>query len=525
MSTNKPWWPGWLFVGAGWLALLVGCVVHSRHSAMWVDELNSYNLIQDPSLRHMLSAAGDQCDGAPPLYYFLVRPWSALFSTRALPLRLFSSVAFCAAFATIWQTLRRAFPFWPSAVSLALVIGTSHVIRSENYNVRFYGLLFALVSLAVLLAVKLAGHPRPSAALLGANLMAQSALVLCHPLGGLYSAVILAAVCVGDLIFLRRVRWWVALSYPAGWLALLLWFPQILRQADINRPQSWVPVPTFDAIKGVLYGGSDFYALFVLFAVLIPWHVVSRRREAPAATPETPLADSPLQAEAGRQLLIAAALISVPLLLWVFSRAVPSNSLFLARYAIGVSIGWTIMLAQVAASLFRSLGTPTGAWAKTILIVFIALQFSPLITAPGLDTGPLTGDSDTAFGHFELPIVCQRSHDFLPRVHYSAQADRYYFLLDWEEVTAPEDTRRATVEYKVLDAIRRHYPGLYHNHIVDAQEFLRTHPIFLIHEIPGNPWVTLRLKPDEYTVTRLEPDRPLNYARDGVWPMLLIERK
>ena len=124
-----------------------------------------------------------------------------------------------------------------------------------------------------------------------------------------------------------------------------------------------------------------------------------------------------------------------------------------------------------------------------------------------------------------MPIVCLRSHDFLPREHYSAQADRYYFLLDWPVATAPENSRHATVEYKILDAIRRNYPGLYHDHIVDAQEFLRTHPVFLIHEVPHTSWVALRLKPDEYNHHPPEPNRTLDYTRDGVWPMLLVEKK
>lgn len=493
---------------------------------MWVDELYSYNLIQDPSLSHMLASSGDQCDGSPPLYYFFVRPWAALLSAHALHLRLFSSVAFCVAFALIWHTLRRAFGFWPSAVSLALVIGTSHVVRAENSNVRFYGLLFALISLAVLLAVKLGERERPGPALWIGNLVAQGALVLCHPLGGIYSAALLVAVTAGDLIFLRRARWLVGLSYPVGWLALLLWFPQILRQADINNPHSWVPVPTFGDIKGVIYGGSDFFPLFVLFAALVAWHLVARRRVvAPASTPVLPVAPLPFQAVAGRQLLIATALIGVPLALWTFSRAAPDNSLFLGRYAIGVSIGWAIMLTQLSTFLFGSLGAPGSVWTKAIMIVFIAFQLSSLVTTPGPDHGGLTGESDYAFGHPGLPIVCQRSHDFLPRVHYSSQADRYYYLLDWEAVVVPEDARRATVEYKLLDALRRHYLDLYHRHIVDAQEFLRTHSAFLVHEVPGSPWVTRRLNPDQYTITRLEPDRTLYYNRDGVWPMLLIEKK
>ena len=531
MSASTTKRAGWLFLGAGWLMLLVGCVVHSDHAPMWVDELYSYNLIQDPSLAHMLAASGDQADGSPPLYYFLVRPWAAVFSREALSLRLFSSVCFCVAFGVLWRTLRRAFAFWPAAISLAVIFGTSHVIRFENSNVRFYGLLLALISLATLLAIKLGEEEKPGPWLLAANVLAQAALVLCHPLGGFYGAALLAAVCAGDWLILRHLRWRVTLSYPAGWLALLLWARQLLRQADLNRPHSWMPVPAFGDIAGALYGGSDFYPLFLLFAFLAVWQLIASRRGAPSASavPASALAPSsaglPFTDAQCRQLLVAAAFICLPLGFWVFSQAVPSNPLFLARYVIGVSLGWAVVLAWLLTLLLRPIEGRSGRWTHAILGVFIALQFGPLVTDPGPDNGALTGESDRAFGHEDLPIVCLRSHDFLPREHYSPQADRYYFLLDWKVAAAPGNSRHATVEYKILDALRRNYGSLFHHHIVQADEFLRAHPVFLVHEVPHTSWVALRLRPEDYTITPLRPDRSLDYTRDGVWPMLLVERK
>ena len=91
--------------------------------------------------------------------------------------------------------------------------------------------------------------------------------------------------------------------------------------------------------------------------------------------------------------------------------------------------------------------------------------------------------------------------------------------------SAPENSRHATVEYKILDALRRNYGALFHHHIVQADAFLRDHPVFLVHEVPHTSWVALRLDPDEYTITRLEPDHPLDYTRDGVWPMLLVQKR
>ncbi len=218
-------------------------------------------------------------------------------------------------------------------------------------------------------------------------------------------------------------------------------------------------------------------------------------------------------------------MISLQIALWVFSRLVPSNPLFLARYVIGVSIGWAIILAQLATFFMKPFGSSTR-WGATVLLSgVVVFCWSALITEPGPDYRALTGESDGAFGHADLPIVCLRSHDFLPREHYSPQADRYYYLLDWQVAVDPQNSRHATVEFKILDALRRNYAELFHQHIVLSEEFLRMHPTFLVHEVPHTSWVSLRLKPEDYTITKLDPDRPLDYTRDGVWRMLLVQRK
>ena len=268
----------------------------------------------------------------------------------------------------------------------------------------------------------------------------------------------------------------------------------------------------------------------MLFVLLAAWRVLGfERRVAPIAVAGESSVSRPAESflvEAShRQLLIAFALICLPLGFWVFSRLVPSNPLFLARYVIGVSIGWTIILAQLATLFLPPAGAPVERGATVLLAGTVVFCWSFLITEPGPDYRELTGESDAAFGHFDLPIVCLRSHDFLPREHYSPQADRYYYLLDWQVAVDPENSRHATVEYKILNALRRNYAGLFRHHIIPAEDFLRTHPTFLVHEVPHTSWVSLRLKPEDYTITKLEPDRSLDYRRDGVWPMLLVQKK
>ena len=369
---------------------------------MWVDELYSFNLIQDPSLPHALAALGDRADGSMPLYFLLVRPWAAVFGLSELSLRLFSAVTFCVGFTLVWQTLRRVWTFWPAAVSLAVVVGTSHVIRFEDANVRFYGLLFALVALGTFLAVRLGERERPRRGLLIANACAQAAMVLCHPLGGIYSAALLAAGCTGDWLILKRVRPGVAWTYPAGWLALLLWLRPLLFQADLNRPHSWVTRPEFHDLPGVLYGGSDFYPLWLLFTGLAAWRTWTVFRPSDP-TPPTPAPIRLFTAGQCRQLLIAFAFIGIPLALWVQARAMPSNPLFLPRYVIGVSIGWAVVLTAICTALLPVLAPfPERKWTRAVLAGFVLLQFGPLFTEPGPDYTGLAGKSDPAFGHGDL---------------------------------------------------------------------------------------------------------------------------
>ncbi len=528
-SRVKSYWLDCLFIGAGCLALLVGCFFRGRHLPMWVDEHYSFNLIQDPSLGHMMRALNDAVDGLPPLYYVSARIWAALFSTGELPLRLFSSAMFCAAFVLLWTILRRRWDSWSAALGLSVAVGTNYTIRFENSNIRFYGLFFALIAVAVWLAIKLGERERVGGTLIAANALAQAALVFCHYLGGFYSTFLLLATLAADARAYRRVRWGVALSYPLGSLMILLWLPQLLHQAAINHPHSWVPVPGVGALIIVNDSLGSYQRLCLFLGVACLLHrLAGRDPKLPDGVPATLADDAKQQPALTRLLLIAAALLAIIPFFWVFSHVFPKNALFLPRYLIGASIGWAIVMTYLCSILlkFSTLGSPYAGLLKAMSVAFVMINLHFLVEASDLDRGGTIGNSDLAFGHPDLPIVCLQPYEFLPRVRYSPFAERFYFLLDQQWAYAPDNPiTHAAVDYNSLAAIERNYGGLYRHHIVDVDTFLRANPEFLVEDVLGQSWVRTRLTPDKYIVTRLVPDREIAVGHEGVWPLLLVQRK
>ena len=509
------------------LVILAGCALRGYCTPMWLDELYSFNLIQDHSLNHLLKALADQADGAPPLYYVLARLWAVMFSLNELSLRLFSATMFCVAFVLIWRTLRRAFSFWPSAVAVSLTIGTSQTISFESSNIRFYGLLFALISLAVWLAVELGIKKNPGWRLLAGNSLTQAALVLCHPLGGLYSVFLLLATTGGDLWATREFRWRVAVSYPVGWMALLFWWRQFLRQAAINSPHSWVPVPSLKFLFSVneeVAGNAIWGGLFLLVWLLV--RGVAYRRSV-GDDPGT--VNGEILARRLRLTVVGASLLALVPFLWMFSNLVPNNSLFLPRYFIGVSIGWMILLTHVCEAVFRRPLSRVGTGKQllvTMNVLFVLANFGVALRVVNTTQWSFSGFADEAYGYPDLPVVCLRADEFLPRAHYSPKDGRYYFLLDWAVATAKDNPHRGAVtNYKLLSAIKRNYAELYPDRIVDAEDFLRTHPAFLLQYAPESPWMFLRLNPKQYKIIPLVATGRFAAEAASTCPFLLVRRR
>jgi hypothetical protein len=511
-----------------WIVLIARCLVAGR-GVMWLDELFSYRIVHDPSVPHLLAALGDQADGAPPVYYLLAKIWSGLFTGSALSLRLFSTVGFCAGFTVLWITVRQAAAFFPTALAFATILGGNEIISFESLNARFYGLLFALACLALFLGIRLCRSVRPSPVLLMGNILTNALLVLCHPLGGFYSVAILAGVVVSDLLSKpAQIRPRLILSYFAGWAALLLWLRQFFRQADIDNPHGWLRMPVWSTLIDEWREEAQPQDL-LLFALILGGAFLFAARLRPTASPRA-------RVQTGLPhrvyVVMALSLIALTPAFWIISRIFPHNSIFFGRYLLVPLIGWTVVYALIidygAKRISFRMSPVSGALAGLFVLYATHLFWEPPVKqlfaqAPQDPRAYLTGISDGAFDHEALPIVCPRSEDFLPRVHDAPDAGRYYFLLDWQAATNRKAFPSAVMDYKILSAIKRHYPDA--GNIMPASDFLRDHPVFLLQDVSQYRWPSLYLKPGMYTITRLEPSYPLSYGHEGEWPLLLVEKK
>jgi len=513
------------------LLFLARCVFLGR-GYLWFDEILSFNLIHDPSTSHMLMALGDQADGVPPVYYLVARAWAAVFSENPMMLRMLSAVGFCAGFGLLWLTLRQAFAFFPTLLAVAIVTVSDPTITFESLNIRFYGLLFALICLAVYLGFRLCRADCAGWGLLAANALTQAALVLCHPLGGFYGAAIMGGVVLSQFLASpARFRPAILGSYCAGWLAILLWLRQFLRQADLNNPSSWIPVPKIHDLSSTLQQEGDFYPLFLIYPVLLLFSSLAgwERLVLPEEARRT---QSDFSGVLRSQLLIALCLIGITPLFWLISRLLPNNSIFIPRYMIGTVVGWTFVCAFLVASICDRIvyGRKWVLCAAGMLVVAIALKpvYGPLLSTlrgrPPLDENvALAGKSDISFGHLSLPIVCPVVSDFAVRRRYAADPGRYFFLLNWQASVAPEAFPGMTVAYKLLSAQKRY--SYESNNVMDASEFLGKYDAFLVLDIPHFDWCSLFLKPGQYKITRLEQNHPLLHHNNGEWPLLLVEKR
>ena len=238
----------------------------SRKKYFWCDEVFSWTLVTDKSLRHMFTALVQGADGAPPVFYVVARIWSLAFGTSELALRSVSCLGFIVALAVMWTIMRRAYGTWPAAIALVTVFATSQSVGYQVAEARFYGLLTALVACAVYLYAHAVWTRAFTRRLFILTALTHVALLYTHPYGAIYSAAILAAWIVCDKV---QGRPWHAgyLSVIIAWLVFIPWLPSLQRVGALGKPHSWIPVPSLPDLV-TAYGFMLRYFPAIVAAIL-----------------------------------------------------------------------------------------------------------------------------------------------------------------------------------------------------------------------------------------------------------------
>jgi hypothetical protein len=464
------------------VSFIVSCVIVSSKRYFWIDELFTYLLIGDRSFRHMLIAFGDKFTNVPPLYFVLGWVWARAFGVTELSLRLFSALGMSVACVVTWITLRRNYEFWPTVIGTLGAFCLTDIVLAQNAEARMYGLFLAVCSLGVLEFDVINRHQYCSTVTLLVNALIHAAIVQTHLFGIIYSGAILCAFLIRDRVFnVFRPR--VYLSVVLGWLSLIPYIPTFLNQADGGNPRTWIPVPDLDKLILVLVpSASTVLSLVIIVALLIStirfvFKTITSRDE------RLPQKQTSSATELSLRIL-AFLFLAVPLCVWIVSRTI--KPLFVPKYMIPISLAWAILLAYLASKMIergRSLLTkPLGFKLTSVALgaLAIILLIHPITYARSLLNESFPGINDSKFEYRHLPIVTTHSHDFVKRFHYSPERNRYFFALDWEAAVDVRSGLFGPQEYKTMDALKRDYPDIFGDHILQLSDFLVQHDRFLV---------------------------------------------
>jgi hypothetical protein len=492
------------------LSLVIACVLCSLHKQAWTDEVFTWRELSDPSLWHLYYAVQHGADGGMPLFYTTAWLWAKAFGTAVLTLRMYSCVAMCAALLVTWRTLRSFYGTWATAFGVLTFWGISGLVLEENATARFYGLLLLTVALALNIYARIILQPAPKLRLLILSLFSQSALVLSHVLGIIYSGLILLGLILSDAAR-RRFRPRVYLFHAAGWLALLVWLPSIRASMAVGKPHGWIGKPQLkylfpaylfapfeqwfmllerhsrDATWKMVHHGVEFLMLIALAVILL----LGLRRLLAAEQRTSP--------DPGSALLLAGyLLLSAPLILFVLSYLI--TPIFVARYMLPSGIGLAIVLADFADA--RGSDRPASSrlvWAGAATLLAILPMLSSLVMPPlpssrqFLDVQRLDHTVPA-----NIAVVTDWADDFTKLMRYSNNPhSQYYFLLDWPAALA--GPKPDVTSYHLLASNRD--VGYYSRSIQDSNAFLCSHTDFFVldthligQDADGPTWFDQRVR-------------------------------
>jgi hypothetical protein len=123
-----------------------------------------------------------------------------------------------------------------------------------------------------------------------------------------------------------------------------------------------------------------------------------------------------------------------------------------------------------------------------LTVVFMA-SFGSWLVHQARSYRQVPGADDSRYGYQGLPIVSQNSAISLGRYYYSADKNKYVYLLDWYSVSKDNQ------QYYYLSAAalsRNYFPG----YAQYAKGFLATHNAFLVLQSLQHPsaWLQMRIK-------------------------------
>lgn len=274
--------PAWVDLGVA-LILIGGIVLRFvATSPLWLDEALSVNIANVP-LGEMAGAL--RRDGAPPLYYVVLKGWMLLFGESDFAVRAMSGFFALAAIPFIWITGQRVAGREGAWIGVVLLASSPFALRYAT-EARMYSMVVLLTAVGVVLLN--AFLDRPSTPRLGGLMLVSGALLLTH-YWALYLVLALLIVLAlraerakpRESVGVRFRSSWAMVGIGTGVLALVPWLPSFLYQLEhTGTPWTGVLSASTPVIALLSFGGTgnDASSLLGLALVLLALIGVFGRR-------------------------------------------------------------------------------------------------------------------------------------------------------------------------------------------------------------------------------------------------------
>jgi hypothetical protein len=474
----------------GLYAIAWYCYSVSANRLLWSDELFGWMLLTDPSFTHMISSWKAGADGGGIIYYLLGRVWMDVLGHSSLAFRAFSAAACFLGFCFMWFAQRRYYRPEFVGVSLFVVWFGSHTIIWQMVQGRFYGLLLGATAFALYASIRSAKETADGQSArrltLGLTFVAHLLLVGAHPLGVVYSGIILGTAALNDILHRRR-RFSFYLASLLAWSVLLFSIEAMRNTAAVGKPYFWTTTPMKVDLLGAYTPDVMPYILFVVITAFAALATVPERARGMWRD---------LMAR-GDILLPALVLVVVPVAIWFYSQC--TTSIFVDRYMLPFTLGIVVIVSELMTQLFpEGLGGPVWMKAAIVCLSLWMLQsveydsftlYPKEMVVPPLDfTAKLVEQLPRG-----VPIVFERVDAFDVTLFRHPDLPILY-LLDWDTVMAPETPHGMVSGHHEMENWMK--VGYFRGSILQSKDFLATTKDFVVVSDGGLTWFKRRIQND-----------------------------
>jgi 4-amino-4-deoxy-L-arabinose transferase-like glycosyltransferase len=442
----------------------VSSLVAAASKPFWYDEMLTWILAQQPSVRAIWNALERAADSQGPAFYIIERAMSGTIPNQEIALRLPSIFGYCCITLCIFVFVRRRAGSVCALICAAVPLTTAlfHVYAIEA---RAYSLFVACD------AVALVCYQRASSwkwtLLMGFSLaFAQS----------LHYYAVFALVPFGlaeAARFLRRreFRIGVWLALVCGAVPLVVFWPLLWRLREVYGANHGPQMSFFSIapIYGAYFEVTGRWGLAVIAVLALG--VLSSGVLFATTTQTSPERESAFDEE-----VLTLALLGLPFAGYVAT--IIAHGELLPRYVLSTVLGVPLALGYIVARV----GRRNTALIVVFLIFAIGIReglfWSSTRARLAVDRSGVDSIEKiaTAAGHPDLPVVISDGLQFLPLAHYAEPAwrERFACLVD------PEKARQL-IGRDGLDTELTIMRSLSPLHVYDFQTFAAEHPTFLLY--------------------------------------------